>query len=106
MNERLGVGEEDDAVGRGADRLVGLAREGIEDCGEEIVLADVLPDGGAGVEHPRARGGDGDELVGMEDDGARTRVEGDLDGADGAEEAEDGLPGLFGHVVREGIGGA
>ena len=47
VDERLGVGEEDDAVGRGVDGLVGLAREGVEDGGEEVALADVLPDGGA-----------------------------------------------------------
>lgn len=42
-------------------------------------------------------------MVGMEDDGARPRVECNLDGADGAEEAEDGLPRLFGHVVGQGV---
>lgn len=59
VDERLGVGEENDAVGRGVDGLVGFACEGVEYRGEKIVLTDVLADGGAGVEHSGARRGDG-----------------------------------------------
>ena len=57
--ERLGVGKEDDPVGRRGERLELLAGEGIEDCGELVVLADILADGYPIVEHSGLLRGDG-----------------------------------------------